>query len=118
MDFKYSVIFTDAAHEELETILDYLINTLCNLEAGKNLWFKLQEIIEKICILLYAFPVYRGRYINNRIEYRKVNVHNYIVIYKIFEDKKEIIICGCKLGIFIPWENGIVVNSAMPFSRL
>ena len=24
MDFKYSVIFTDAAHKELESILDYL----------------------------------------------------------------------------------------------
>ena len=35
MDFKYSVIFTDAAHKELESILDYLINTLCNLEAAK-----------------------------------------------------------------------------------
>ncbi len=104
MDFKYSVIFTDAAHEELESILDYLINTLCNLEAGKNLWFKSQEIIEKICIFPYAFPVYRGRFINNRIEYRKVNVHNYIVIYKILEDKKEIIIMSIIFGTSLSYE--------------
>ena len=51
-----------------------------------------------------AFPVYRGRYVNNRIEYRKVNVHNYIVIYKILEDKKEIIIMSIIFGTSLSYE--------------
>ena len=90
MGSKYNVRITEIAENDIDEILGYISINLANPEAAKKLWINIQEGIERISIFPYAMPTYKGKYINDNKEYRRLDIYNFAVIYKIIEDFKEI----------------------------
>ena len=87
---KYKVLITELAENDIDKILEYISVNLTNPEAAKKLWFNIQEGIERISMFPYAMPTYKGIYINNEKEYRRLDINNFAVIYKIVEEFNQI----------------------------
>lgn len=88
MDYK--IIVTDVATEELEGIFDYISRNLNNKSATEKLKLK----IEKLFLWLEQNPYLATRVHikpQNKI-YRRLVINNYIVLYKVEEEKKQVIV--------------------------
>jgi len=87
---NYEVILTEIAKEDLEFIYDYIYETLHANKAANNLMNK----IEKNILLLENNP-YAGVEIcvkpHNEM-YRKLIVNNYIILYQVEEEYKQVVI--------------------------
>lgn len=87
---SYEVIVTDIAREELEEIYDYIFNNLCNRIAAINLMNKIEQKIFSLeknpykCVEVHIKQ-------NNEF-YRKMIVDNYVVLYDIDEEYKQVIV--------------------------
>lgn len=90
MDSNYNILITELAENDIDEILEYISINLSNPEAAKKLWNNIKEGIKRISMFPYAMPTYKGKYINDEKEYRRLDIHNFAIIYKIIEDIKEI----------------------------
>lgn len=93
MTYKY--IFTEKAELELDKIIDYLKNNLCNEEAAKKFFLELSEKLELICDFPKTSPVIKNRFIDF-LEIRKFAIKRYLVNYYIDEEEKNIIILALR----------------------
>ena len=91
MDTKndYKVIFTETAEIELDSIYEYISKTLLSENSAKKLMGKIEEKTLKLEIFPESHSI-ADKYIINDIQYRKLIVDNYILLYHIDEDKKQI----------------------------
>ena len=87
---SYEIILTDIAKEELEYIYEYISETLYANEAANNLMNK----IEKSVLLLEQNPYACVEVCikPHKETYRKLIVDNYIVLYQIEENYKQVVI--------------------------
>ena len=86
---NYQVIFTKQSQKEINCIYQYISKTLC----AKISTLQLMKEINSKVINLTIFPrLYCELKIPNSkgIEYRRIVVKNYIVIYRVNDRKKEI----------------------------
>ncbi|MDD4000427.1 MAG: type II toxin-antitoxin system RelE/ParE family toxin, partial [Bacilli bacterium] len=90
MGSSYNVLITELAKNDIDEILEYISINLSNPEAAKKLWNNLKDGVKRISMFPYAMPTYKGKFINNEKEYRRLNINNFAIIYKIIEDIKEI----------------------------
>lgn len=90
MDSKYTLLITELAETGIDEILEYISINLSNPEAAEQLWNSIKEGITRISMFPYAMPTYKGKFINNEKEYRRLDIYNFAIIYKIIEDAKEI----------------------------
>ena len=82
MDTKYQVFFTETAKKHIIGIYGYIADNYVDDFAVKNF---MQKIDKKLC-LLADFP---KMYPISRIkDYRKINVDDYLVFYKLDEKQK------------------------------
>lgn len=87
---NYEIILTDIAKEELEDIYDYIYNQLLAEKAANNL----MEKIEKQILLLENNPyacVEVSIKPKNEL-YRRLIIDNYIVLYQVEEEYKQVVI--------------------------
>lgn len=81
MSSKYSYVLTEKANQDLDEILSYITNALCNKKAASDFLDKTLEAIEQI----RAFPE-SGSLVNNpylgNVNVRKVPVGNYLIFYQ------------------------------------
>ncbi len=87
---KYELVLTDMAKEELNEIYDYISSHLQATNAAK----KLMEKIENNFLLLEQNPYSCVEVTikpHNDI-YRRLVIDNYIALYEIIEDKKQVVI--------------------------
>ena len=87
MDIKYSLIIQPKAEEDLDRIYDYIVNQLHNKKAAQDLESKFFEVFEQIENFPLASP-----YVKTEKDYHKAIVENYLIIYKVFEDKHKCIV--------------------------
>ena len=87
---NYEIILTDIAKEELEDIYDYIYNHLVAEKAANDL----MEKIEKQILLLENNPyAYVEVSIKPKNElYRRLIIDNYVVLYQIEEEHKQVVI--------------------------
>ncbi len=87
---KYNIILTDMAKIDLEEIYQYIFE---NLKEPK-IAYKLMEKIETEIVSLETSP-YRRMEVHikpkNQI-YRRLVIDNYVVLYRVEEEKKEVVI--------------------------
>ena len=95
MDCKYQ--FTDVAINDLDKILNYIANELCNDLASKNLFSKIEKTIDNICLFPKSFPLVENSFVHEN-NIRKASIDNYIIYYKFEDDKKMIIILRIVYG--------------------
>ena len=90
MDSEYKVQILPQAEEDISDILDYITNTLKNSNAAKNLWQDIVEAIDRARQFPYAMPIVKNDIITLGKEYRRLDVNNYVIVYKIIEELKVI----------------------------
>ena len=87
----YKVIFTNDAIIELKDIFNYISQILYSPNTAKELMAKIDESIENLRYMPNAYKVIKK---NNglNLDYRKIIIKNYSIIYTINEEKKQIYI--------------------------
>ena len=91
MDFaKYTKVILSEAEDEIDKILDYIVNDLKNPTAAKKLWGDMLMAMERIESFPYAMPKLQGEFVPIGTEYRRIDVGNFVLIYKIVDEMKEI----------------------------
>jgi addiction module RelE/StbE family toxin len=88
---KYAVKLLSRAYRDLDGIYAYISETLLELNTAQNLMNALEEAIVSLEKLPYRGALRKtGAYANKG--YRQLFISNYIVIYKIDEVEKHVII--------------------------
>ncbi len=88
---QYSIVYTRLAKSDIGEIVTYISETLKAPKAALNLVSALEKSIKA----LEKFPYAHQVYITNKIlenEYRFIPVKNYLVFYRVEEDKKKVVI--------------------------
>ncbi|HBK01866.1 MAG TPA: type II toxin-antitoxin system RelE/ParE family toxin [Clostridiales bacterium] len=99
----YSAVILPQAEQDITEILDYIAVNLKNPSAAKNLWTDIKEAIARAKAFPYAMPTLKNEKITLGKEYRRLDVNNYVLIYKVNECKKEI----CIFAVFYAPSNVI-----------
>ena len=97
MDIKYEVIITERAKQELKEIYDYISKSLME----ENTADKLIDKIEKELLQLEYIPEWFSVIENYRkkdFEYRRLPINNYVAIYRIDKEKREVYIIRIVYG--------------------
>ena len=87
---KFTVVILPEAEADIDEILGYIANGLCNPAAARTLWRDMIEAIERAARFPYAMPVLKNEIIGNGNEYRRLDVDNHVPVYKIVGEVKEI----------------------------
>lgn len=95
---NYAAVILPQAEKDITEILDYINNELKNPTAAKNLWADIKGAIGRARLFPYAMPIIKNERITLGKEYRRLDVNNYVVIYKIAEEQKEIRIFAMLYG--------------------
>jgi plasmid stabilization system protein ParE len=95
---NYSVTILPQAESDITDILDYIANDLCNPTAASNLWIDIKDAIGRARMFPLAMPVIKNKKITLGEEYRRIDVDNYVIVYKIYEALKEIRIFAVLYG--------------------
>ncbi len=82
---------TEAANQDMDNIFAYIINQLCNLKAAMDLAEAIETKYHEVCLNPYMFEEARDKVLKNK-GYRRIPVNNYVILYKINSEKKEVII--------------------------
>lgn len=85
----YSLFITDSANESLDEIIYYMIHKLKNPTAAMDFLNKVQKKYEKVRENPEMYEYVRDRRLAMK-GYRKIPVDNYVIIYLVDDEKKEI----------------------------
>ncbi|MCD8040133.1 MAG: type II toxin-antitoxin system RelE/ParE family toxin [Clostridia bacterium] len=81
MDSEYKYRFTDKAVSDLDEILSYITNELCNAKAAKDLYSEIFEQIDNVCQFPESGTLIENEYLADKT-IRRFLVDNYTVYYK------------------------------------
>ncbi len=87
---NYTAVILPQAENDITEILDYISNELKKPTAEKNLWMDIKDAIGRARLFPYAMPIIKNQNITLGKEYRRLDVNNYVVVYKVVEEKREI----------------------------
>lgn len=86
---KYTVKLYSRAYRDLDGIFDYIANKLSEPETANKMLDFLEEGIFSLEHFPMRAPVRRtGAYANS--DYRQLFVKNYVIIYRVLNEKKEV----------------------------
>ena len=97
MDIKYEIIVSEKAKHEIDDIYRYISKSLMAEKAAENLVNK----IERSILQLEAMPKLGSRleiYKLKKYTYRKLIINNYIVLYRIDEERNIVYIARVVYG--------------------
>ncbi len=80
---------TPLAESDIDSALDYIANQLCNGQAASDLFVKIENAIENICTFPYSSADCTYFLVNDE-SIRHVLIDNYVMIYEIKEQEKQI----------------------------
>ena len=83
------LLVSPAADRDLDSILSYLINELCNPQAAGNLLDEVESPYDALVETPEAFELCRDERLAD-LGYRKVQVGNYLMIYQYDSEMDEI----------------------------
>ena len=87
----YKVIETSQAEQDLDNIVSYIVNILGNPSAAAALLNEVEKCFSSLEDMPMLFEACRSPHLR-ALGYRKAGIRNYIMIYKVNESKKEVII--------------------------
>jgi plasmid stabilization system protein ParE len=90
-DKTYSYVITDIAESDLEEIFGYLLDGTKDIEIAKQVIEKITESILELVHFPYKYESLSEQFFRE-IGYRKMNIYNYNVIYRVVEEKNELVI--------------------------
>ena len=90
MDIKYNIIFTKMAKQDLMEIYKYISEKLKEPQIATKLMGKIEKKVSQL-----QYEPYRCMEIHiksrNKL-YRRLIVENYVVLYRVIEEKRQVII--------------------------
>lgn len=89
MSNKFSYYLTPLAEQDIDSALDYIANQLCNGQAASDLFAKIENAIKNICIFPYSSADCTYFLVSDE-NIRHVLIDNYVLIYEIKEQAKQI----------------------------
>lgn len=89
MSDKYTYRLTPLAESDIDSALEYIAESLCNPKAASDLYMKLERAIDTVCDFPYSSADCR-RFLIQDESIRHVPVDNYVLIYEIEDELKEI----------------------------
>jgi len=97
MDIKYDIIVTEKAKNEIDDIYNYISKSLMAEKAAENLVKKIENSIlqlEDMPKLGSIIEIYKLR----KYTYRKLIINNYVVLYRIDEERNIVYIARVVYG--------------------
>ncbi len=85
--YKLRVMY--AAAEDMHEISHYIVNTLSNHIAAKNLITQIEVTFQRIVCNPYMYELYPDKDLAEK-GYRKVTVKNYMIFYIVTEEEKAV----------------------------
>lgn len=89
---KYNIIVTETCQKEIKQIYDYISNNLYADKAAKRLMGKVEKSIKDLKHFPYIHSMIKSKYKNVKENYRRMIINNYVILYLIDEDEKNIYI--------------------------
>ncbi|BDC92204.1 hypothetical protein TRBR_03010 [Treponema bryantii] len=86
----YNVHLMQKAEEDLSEIVTYISNTLCNKQAADNLLKEFIEETNNIAENPYMYSLSPDSFLQSEGYHRFIFYKNYIALYLINDDKKEV----------------------------
>ena len=78
---SYEIVVTPSAESDVDEILDYITDELCNAEAAQSFFDKLLKGFDRIAAFPYAMPVLRCALLQENANLRRMDIDNFVVIY-------------------------------------
>ena len=97
MEFKYSYKFTETAAQDLDDILHYINDDLCNQSAAKSFYNDILSNINNTRLFPLSGTLVRNEYLQDK-SVRQIVVGNYILYYIAKENEKTIYIVRIVYG--------------------
>jgi len=88
---EYKLTITEAANQDMDKIFSYIFNHLCNPKAAVDIADAIEGKYDEVCMNPYMFEESRDMALKNK-GYHRLPVQNYIILYKIDEMNREVII--------------------------
>ena len=87
---NYKRIILPQAESDIEQALNYISVDLCNPDAAVGLLNDITKMMENVSRFPYALPTLTDKRLTLGKEYRRADVNNFVIIYKIAEEQKEV----------------------------
>lgn len=87
---NYKRIILPQAESDINEVLNYISIDLCNPDAAVKLLNDMTEMMENVSRFPYSLPVLKDNRLTSGKEYRRADVNNFVLIYKIAEEAKEV----------------------------
>ena len=97
MDIKYEVIITERAKQELKEIYEYISKSLMEENTADKLIDKIEKELLQLEDIPEGFSVIEN-YRKKDFEYRRLPINNYVAIYRIDKEKREVYIIRLVYG--------------------
>ena len=97
MDIKYEVIITERAKQELKEIYEYISKSLMEENTADKLIDKIEKELLQLEDIPEGFSVIEN-YRKKDFEYRRLQINNYVAIYRIDKEKREVYIIRIVYG--------------------
>ncbi|MCM1130160.1 MAG: type II toxin-antitoxin system RelE/ParE family toxin [Roseburia sp.] len=89
MPNKFTFKITPLAESDIDLTLSYIAIHLCNEKAASNLYLKIEETIEMVCMFPFSSADCKCFLISDE-NIRHVPIDNYCLIYEIKEEEKRL----------------------------
>ena len=94
---SYKIIVTDSAENDIASIINYIVNELCNNSAALSLISSIEEKYEYLSKNPYAYEKSRNATLRYR-GYRRIAIDNYILLHLVDADNHIITIARVFYG--------------------
>lgn len=91
------IVFTNDCKQEMNDIYNYMSNNLYSPKAAKELMNKVETTIQRLKDIPKAYMTIK-KYNELEMEYRRIVINNYVIIYTISEEKNSIYIVHMYYG--------------------
>ena len=87
---RYKTVIIKQAEQDISQTLAYITEELKSPMAAQNLFTEIVSMIDAISMFPYSMPKLKNDKISLGNEYRTAFVNNFVLIYKIVEELKEV----------------------------
>lgn len=94
---KYKIIFTNDAVEEMDNIFTYISEKLYNPTSARKLMKEINDSIEELQYTANSYKVIK-KHPDLEMEYRRIIIKNYVIIYTIDEKNDRVYIMHMYYG--------------------
>ena len=93
----FKIVFTNDCINEMDRIYNYIGNNLYSTKSEKKIMQKVEESIENLKYMPKSYGVIK-RYPEIKLEYRRILINNYIIIYTVNERENTVYIVHMYYG--------------------